>query len=139
MFSEIKSLLSNDSVFYSLIIIIVGITAFGLGRLSVAPESPVIGQNTPETSAPGTVLGVAVNPPEAEVQTGPAAAATGPEDNPGTAVPTTLVASKSGTKYHLATCPGAKQIKEENKIYFATEALARAAGYTPAANCPGLQ
>ncbi|KKW30802.1 MAG: hypothetical protein UY75_C0023G0006, partial [Parcubacteria group bacterium GW2011_GWC2_52_8c] len=32
-----------------------------------------------------------------------------------------LVASKSGSAYHLLNCPGAKQIKEENKVYFATE------------------
>ena len=31
------------------------------------------------------------------------------------------------------------QIKEENKLLFDTIELARAAGYTPAANCPGLQ
>lgn len=50
-----------------------------------------------------------------------------------------VVASKSGTKYHLLTCPGAQQIKEENKLYFDSPALARAAGYTPASNCPGLE
>jgi hypothetical protein len=49
------------------------------------------------------------------------------------------VASKSGTKYHLLTCPGAKTIVEKNRIYFKTEASAQAAGYTPAANCKGLQ
>jgi len=49
-----------------------------------------------------------------------------------------FVASKSGTKYHLLTCPGAKTIVEKNRIYFKTEALAQAAGYNPAANCKGL-
>jgi hypothetical protein len=48
------------------------------------------------------------------------------------------VASKSGTKYYLPTCSGAKRIKEENKVWFATVADATAAGLTPAANCPGL-
>ena len=46
-----------------------------------------------------------------------------------------FVASKSGTKYHALTCPGAKQIKESNKIFFAAETDAEAAGYTRAANC----
>ena len=50
-----------------------------------------------------------------------------------------VVASKSGTKYHLPTCSGAKSIKPENLITFATIAEAKAAGYTPAANCKGLQ
>ena len=49
-----------------------------------------------------------------------------------------LVASKSGTKYHLLDCPGAKTIAEKNKIYFKSIVEAIAAGYTPAANCKGL-
>ncbi|QQR65143.1 hypothetical protein IPH92_00995 [Candidatus Kaiserbacteria bacterium] len=50
----------------------------------------------------------------------------------------TYVASKSGTKYHLPWCPGAKQIKDENKVWFATKTDAEKAGYTPAANCKGI-
>ncbi len=49
------------------------------------------------------------------------------------------VASRVGTKYHYPWCGSAKQIKEENKIWFATRAEAEAAGYTPAGNCPGLK
>jgi len=45
------------------------------------------------------------------------------------------VASKSGARYHHVSCPGAKQIKEENKIFFSTPQAAEAAGYTKAANC----
>ncbi|MES2994961.1 MAG: Ada metal-binding domain-containing protein [Patescibacteria group bacterium] len=48
------------------------------------------------------------------------------------------VASKSGSKYHLPTCSGAKRIKEENKVWFDTKEQAAAAGYGPASNCPGL-
>jgi methylphosphotriester-DNA--protein-cysteine methyltransferase len=48
------------------------------------------------------------------------------------------VASKSGTKYHLPWCPGAKQIKEDNKIWFDTKEDAEKSGYAPAANCKGI-
>ncbi len=48
------------------------------------------------------------------------------------------VASKNGTKYHFPWCGSAKQIKEENKIWFKTKAEAEAAGYTPASNCKGI-
>ncbi len=48
------------------------------------------------------------------------------------------VASRNGSSYHLPDCPGAKQIKEENKIWFPSAEAARAAGYKPAGNCPGL-
>ena len=50
----------------------------------------------------------------------------------------TYVASKNGTKFYLPTCSTAKRIKEENKIWFDTEDEARAAGFEPGANCPGL-
>ena len=48
-----------------------------------------------------------------------------------------VVASKAaGSKlYHFTWCSGAKRISEKNKLYFATEALAKTAGYTLAGNC----
>jgi len=49
-----------------------------------------------------------------------------------------VVASKSGSKYHLPWCSGAQAIKEENKVWFASREAAEAAGYEPAANCKGL-
>lgn len=50
----------------------------------------------------------------------------------------TYLASKNGTKYYLPTCGSAKRIKAENIVWFQTKAEAEAAGYGPAANCPGL-
>jgi hypothetical protein len=46
-----------------------------------------------------------------------------------------VVASKNSDKYHFSWCSGAKRIKEENKLWFETEAAAQAAGYTKAGNC----
>ncbi|MEK7607834.1 MAG: hypothetical protein AAB484_02865 [Patescibacteria group bacterium] len=48
------------------------------------------------------------------------------------------IGSKSGTKYHLLTCPGAKQINEANKIWFSSKIEAEKAGYSPAGNCKGI-
>ncbi len=48
------------------------------------------------------------------------------------------VASKSGSVYHLPWCSGAKRIKDENKIWFASKDEAERAGYRPAANCKGI-
>lgn len=42
-----------------------------------------------------------------------------------------FVASMRGKKYYLPTCPAARRIKASNRIWFRTEAEARAAGYTP--------
>jgi hypothetical protein len=52
--------------------------------------------------------------------------------------PQTYVASKTGNKYHLPTCIGAKGIKEANKVWFSTKAEAEKAGYSPAGNCKGI-
>jgi hypothetical protein len=46
-----------------------------------------------------------------------------------------VVGSKNGDRYHYPWCPGADQIKEENKVWFASEAAAIEAGYTKAKNC----
>lgn len=85
-------------------------------------------------------------PPEAVVEPGgqgsSSSAVSGNEGAAavGNAVPATgtYVASKSGTKYYLPTCSGAKRIKEENRVWFDTKADAEAAGYGPATGCPGL-
>jgi hypothetical protein len=48
---------------------------------------------------------------------------------------TAVVASKTGSKYHFPHCPGAKQIKEVNKLTFSSPQEAERAGYTLASNC----
>lgn len=40
------------------------------------------------------------------------------------------VASTRGNTYYRAGCSGANKLSSANKVYFATEELARAAGYT---------
>lgn len=46
-----------------------------------------------------------------------------------------VVASKNGSKYHFPWCPGAGQIKEENKVWYADEEAAVRAGLEKAKNC----
>jgi hypothetical protein len=101
------------------IVVLVGLTAFGLGRLSV------IGEQGPR---------LLIRLPDGTTQTAAAYAAAAPAKAPLTNG--AYVASKSGTKYYSPSCPGAARIKEENKVWFMTVADAEAAGYTAAANCP---
>jgi hypothetical protein len=142
MYHEIKSILRNDTVFYSLVIMLVAGVSFGLGRLSVISSA----QN--EASFSSATPMVPIEHGSTEVvpvgSTSPAAALPSSVPNElsasaAAATDTTVIASKSGTKYHYPWCPGAKQIKETNRISFATPLEARASGYTPAANCPGLE
>lgn len=117
MHEKLKSIINDDAFFFSVLLILIGIVSFGLGRQSITEKVQL---SSPEQSASiffteTTKKEEAVLPDKVQ-----------------------LVASRSGTKYHLLNCPGASQIKEENKIYFDSIDLALAAGYTPAANCPGL-
>lgn len=105
------------------IVVLVGLCAFGLGRLSgVGEEGPRL-----VIYPPGQAAGVLASQGLSEV----APVAT-PEQSQN------FVASVNGTKYYLPTCSGASRINEENKIWFATPEEAEAAGYGKAANCPGL-
>jgi hypothetical protein len=52
----------------------------------------------------------------------------------------TVIGSKSGSKYYYPWCAGAlARTKPENRVEFASPALAMAAGYSPAGNCKGLK
>lgn len=108
--------------FIPMIVVLVAVTAFCLGRISRLQEkrAPVriISNNPSPTTAQavGEVKGVST-----ETSSG------------------AVVASKSGTKYHYPWCAGAKQISEKNKITFNSIQEARAAGYSPASNCKGLK
>lgn len=129
MLEKLKSFLLNDQIFFAIIVVLVGIASFSLGRASVLENAP--NAAAVKTAAPKAVT-METSPTREVHVTGDKV--TAEETSTGT-----LVGSKSGTKYHLPTCPGAKQIKEENKIYFSDTKEAEAAGYKPAANCPQLQ
>jgi len=116
MWEKLKSWVADDVVFFGLLIVLVGFVGYGLGQRS-QPSSVV----TPDrTAAPVTIVDHSTPPPV--LATGTAA----------------VVGSRSGTKYHLPDCPGAQQMNPENRVAFATVEAAKAAGYGPAANCPGL-
>jgi len=128
MYEKLKSFASNDALYVTVLLLLVGVVSFGLGRQSVLSSNL-------SSQAPAGIIFT-----EAQPRENIAPSATTPP-SPQTAITeasTSVVASRNGTKYHRTDCPGAKQIKDENKVYFATTALARAAGYTPAANCPNL-
>jgi hypothetical protein len=129
MKEKLKSLLSNDTFFTSALVLMVGFTSFGLGRLSIEETVRTAG---PQTATAGVVF---IDPP---VSTTTSATIPNQQTQEVPRPPSEVVASKSGTKYHLPNCPGAKQIKPENLIRFNSIESAKSAGYAPASNCPGL-
>jgi len=110
--AELGEKIKSDQVFVVGLVILVGISGFGLGRLS-APASVALSLEG-ETANPASLGGALETDGE-------------------------VVASKTGTKYHYPWCSGAKTIAEANKIWFNSTAEAREAGYLPAANCKGLK
>ena len=117
-----------EASFLPAVILLVGISAFGLGRLSatVVPN--------------GRVEAATINAVD-QAPLKPATYVPAPTPLKPKTVDATVgqyVASKSGTKYYLPNCSGVSRIKEENKVWVESVADAIAAGYSAAANCPGL-
>jgi hypothetical protein len=132
---KLKSVLANEVYFLGILLVLVAVASFLLGRVSAGWGG---GSDTGSGAdrvflATSTML----------IPLQPATAALAPmvsPDEPTAASNTNLpiVASKSGTKYHLVSCASASRIKDTNRIYFASATEAESAGYTKAANCPGL-
>ncbi len=133
---------NKETLYLSALVFLVGLGSFGLGRLSaIWPQkepitftewrNPLEGEKGVEKGQNGAIKGDPISPPGGP-QTGQTASAVN------AITEGKYVASKKGTAYHYPWCPGAKQIKEENKIYFDTKEEAEKAGYKPAGNCEGL-
>lgn len=104
--------------FIPLSLLLIAFISFGFGRLSVgAVPEPVKISSLNTFEAQGATVAKAVTPVGGVKGEG------------------SYVASKNGKKYYPLTCSGVNRIKEENKIYFKTQAEAEAAGYSKAANC----
>ena len=120
------------------IVILSSSASFGLGILEgrQGSEGSALTISELATTTPPEPLTTTVpKPVVSSKNVQPAAAAAAP-----TALPAggEVVASKNGTKYYLPWCGTVKNIKEENKVWFASREAAEAAGYAPAANCKGL-
>ena len=120
---KLKSFLADDALYMVVVIVLVGGISFGLGRSSVLGKA---GEGLGPTGPAGVIL----TEPEITAEN---------KVDIDTVTATGVVGSRSGTKYHLPDCPGALQMKDENKIFFSSIEAAQAAGYTPAGNCPGLE
>ncbi len=115
------------ALLFSGIVVLVGISAFGLGRLTA-----IEGHKTRPVIYTPTVPSERATPtPVSEKNT--------PKEKSTTSPAHTLVGSKNGTKYYPAACPGAARIKVANQVWFASVADAVAAGYTPASGCSAVQ
>jgi hypothetical protein len=113
MSPKLKSFLWSEQTFLAGLLCLVGIFSYQLGQSSVEATDDVVSN---QQNTAGIIF---TDVAEAPTQTDAVK----------------VVASSGGTKYHKLDCPGANNIKEDNKIYFNSIEQAKAAGYTPAANC----
>ncbi len=122
---SIKDFALKIKPFFTFLLLVLGAALFfGLGRLSAlekqySPVSIVRGQ----TVAPITSI-------TEEPTVSPTS---------GIGESSEVIGSKNGTKYYLPWCGALSRVKPENRVVFASAALARAKGYTPAANCKGTK
>jgi len=115
----------NKNAFLIVLMLLVSFFSFQLGRIS-----------SPSGSGPIKIQNAAIQEIFTETQNSNYKIQNLDSENRGEVkVDFRVVVSKNGSKYHFLWCSGAKQIKEENKIYFNSETEAISAGYTLAGNC----
>jgi len=114
---------NGSDIFIVLTVILVALISFGIGRLTMPKSEPILIKNLEQASVEDIDVENQgkVYPPATE------------QSDVGR-----VVGSKNSDKYHLPECPGAKQINEQNKVWFESIEAAEKAGYKPAGNCPGL-
>lgn len=125
--SKIKALLhyiDKNEAYMAVSMIFVAISAYFIGRIEG------IGESRPEIRVEQCALAAASTYSIKTIQ--PVVAQVGTSSQK-------YVASKTGKKYHLADCIGAKSIADNRKIWFTTKVEAEKAGYTPAQNCKEIQ
>ena len=123
MLTKLKNFVKNNGsdIFVILVIILVALISFGIGRLTAPKTEPIQIKNLEKASVEDLKI--------------PATEQGSSETN----YQGKVLGSKNSDKYHLPECPGAKQISEQNKVWFDSIEAAEKVGYKPAGNCPGLQ
>jgi hypothetical protein len=124
---KIKGFLISETgkdVLTVIIVILVGLGSFELGRLSKQNESSGIRIEYPPALEASAIKAAS---PSGEGNTAPAPASDSSSKK--------FFASSRGSKYYPVTCSAGKTIKIENRVYFATKAEAEKAGYELSGSC----
>jgi len=117
---------NKRELYLTAVIILTAVISFGLGRLSKIREE----------KTPITIENVKEN---VETSESKLLSTSNVDKTNSTATSKIFVASRNGKKYYYSWCESANVIKEQNRIWFSTQAEAEKAGYQPAANCKGLK
>jgi hypothetical protein len=127
---KIKQFLESEKgkdLLIVIVIIIVGLGSFLLGRLSIKNDLGGIKRENPGLN---TEQDNNLTQPDNTTQTNSKIL------NANTiSSGKTFFASNRGSKYYTTTCSAGKTIKQENRVYFTTGKEAEAAGYTLSSSC----
>lgn len=115
---------SNFTPIYIIVVILVGFSSFGLGRLSMADR--IYNNSIKSTSLVADKEKSLENYPTLKQKQ---------SQNTNILKEGNYVASKNGKLYYSASCKGANRIKEENKVWFDTASDAEKSGYSPSTSC----
>src|SRR3989339_512567 len=133
---------NNKELYLATIIILTAVISFGLGRLSKIREekTPITIENVKENAETGESKPLSTS--NVDKTNGAGIMLQNNSSTISSALSASLkifVASRNGKKYYYAWCESANVIKEQNRVWFSTQAEAEKAGYQPAANCKGLK
>ena len=117
----------GKNILIVIIVILVGLSSFELGRLSKENSSSGVKIEYPnQTNNQGASVILSENALQAN---------TGVSSIISNSNSKTFFASNRGEKYYSIGCSGGKTIKQENRVYFATKEDAERAGYTLSSSC----
>jgi len=111
-----------------IIVILVGLGSFELGRLSKENGSGGIKIGYPNQA--GNTISATESIDNLSINT-----ETSPIIQNSNSTGKTFFASSRGSKYYTISCSAGKTIKQENRVYFATGEEAERAGYTLSSSC----
>jgi len=112
-----------------IIVILVGLGSFGLGRLSKGGQNPGIEIEYTDETLPK------IENQEASVISSITSSSLLQNTEIENPTGKTFFASNRGTKYYSVGCSAGKTIKQENRIYFGTREEAERAGYELSSSC----
>ena len=124
---KIKLFLESDKgkdILVIIIVILVGLGAFELGRLSKENDTKGL-----KIEYPSQNNDIEANVVKAQKNTEIS------QNEPSSNIDKYFFASSRGSKYYSLNCSAGKTIKQENRIYFKTNEEAERAGYTLASAC----
>ncbi len=124
---KIKHFINSEKgkdIMIVLIVILVGLGSFELGRLSKENSSSGLKIEYKGTNVPQSLY----NQPASSISANVPKETTGLKEK-------SFFASNRGSKYYSIGCSAGKTIKQENRVYFATGEEAEASGYTLSSSC----